>query len=415
MKLRSDEIIMIKRFLRFEQKYNLGNYIINGFRPWFFVRFWFFNYWERKVKGVDEIVSLSRADLAKENEACFSLENTFDDFLEKFSPAKIVFIPHPRRVKNAVDGFDSIYTDDLVIEVKDCIILEPPMWSMLPIEFSHYIPNSKFPVQYTDYIEKKINDEIKQNIHWNSSFYCEIVSFVEKIGQIFELEFNVSLDESIKALIIEKIMYPSIAYPYYERLFKKIKPQIVYETYTPDSYCSFVINSICKKMGVQIVELQHGIIDQENAIYYFFNKDDIERFSEYVPDKLFAFGKKMYSEGIFYQKNQIYNVGFPYLERNINMITQKNKDVKKNKILFLSNGTIGKELFSIACSVADQLANQSDMEVMFKLHPYESPSRYDVGWRRNIKVVDPFDNLYELFSQSILQVGISSTAIYEGL
>src|SRR5699024_2275823 len=93
---------------------------------------------------------------------------------------------------------------------------------------------------------------------------------------------------------------------------------------------------------------------------------------------------------------------------------------KKKQILFISQGTIGKELAKLALNIS---RNMPDYHFIFKLHPGE----FD-RWRseytelstaakfENFEVIDNNKiNLYRFLAESDYQIGVYSTAIFEGL
>ena len=96
--------------------------------------------------------------------------------------------------------------------------------------------------------------------------------------------------------------------------------------------------------------------------------------------------------------------------------------IKKNKkqILFISQGTIGKKLSNLALKLAKKL---TEFKIIYKLHPGEY-ERWKAEYTclhsfvslENTQVLDDnITNLYQLFGESSYQVGVYSTAIYEGI
>jgi hypothetical protein len=133
------------------------------------------------------------------------------------------------------------------------------------------------------------------------------------------------------------------------------------------------------------------------------------------PDYLFVFGEYWMNSAKYpINRNHIINVGFPYME----IQKEKYENVKKtNQIIFLSQDFIGQPMANFAIEL-DKLTGQQ-YNVVYKLHPRE----YE-GWSENypqfedteIRVIDTSEiPLYKLFAESIAQIGVSSTAIYEGL
>ncbi|MHA2020322.1 MAG: hypothetical protein ACW96N_01285, partial [Candidatus Thorarchaeota archaeon] len=112
-------------------------------------------------------------------------------------------------------------------------------------------------------------------------------------------------------------------------------------------------------------------------------------------------------------KNVI-SVGFPY----INMKRESySKVVKKNQILFISQYTIGEKLSKFAADLS--MIPEVEFEIVYKLHPQElSQWKESYPWlaASNVRVIDqPEAVLHELFAESLILIGVYSTAVYEGL
>ena len=133
------------------------------------------------------------------------------------------------------------------------------------------------------------------------------------------------------------------------------------------------------------------------------------------PDYLLKFGE-FWTENVRFPipNERVIPVGYPYLEGRLDAYD----DVKRSdQLLFISQGTIGHELSQFALAVHED--PRIDHEVVYKLHPGE----YD-RWRdeyphlagADVRVIDePEPLLYQLFVESSAQIGVGSTAVYEGL
>jgi hypothetical protein len=86
-------------------------------------------------------------------------------------------------------------------------------------------------------------------------------------------------------------------------------------------------------------------------------------------------------------------------------------------VLFISQNAIGDKLGPIAALAAPELVRLG-YRVLYKLHPGEAR-----GWKERmpmlaaapLEVIDGPRNIHELFASASVQVGVFSTAIYEGL
>ena len=107
-------------------------------------------------------------------------------------------------------------------------------------------------------------------------------------------------------------------------------------------------------------------------------------------------------------------VGYPYLEQRRSQYVDTET---AEQILFISQGTIGEQLSKFALEV-DQHP-EIDYNVVYKLHPGEYDRwREEYPWLVNtdFEVIDGSEPpLYQLFAESSVQVGVYSTAVYEGL
>jgi hypothetical protein len=175
------------------------------------------------------------------------------------------------------------------------------------------------------------------------------------------------------------------------------------------------VNSIAKIKNIPTIELQHGIIGKNTIAYNFYKKMNIATF----PDFIFLFGDFWKNEARFpINDSKLISVGWPYYEIKRNRYLKLKEKNLKNKILFLSQGTVGKDLSKIAFEVSKML-DPNYYKIIYKLHPCEC-SRWikEYPWLvgSNIDVICSNENdIHFYFSQASAQVGVYSTAIFEGL
>lgn len=192
----------------------------------------------------------------------------------------------------------------------------------------------------------------------------------------------------------------------YERLLDRVDPSVAVVVM---SYRKETFVEACRARGVPVVELQHGAIHDRHLGYHFPG----DRTKEAFPDHLLTFGDYWTGAADYpIDDANVLPVGYPYLERR----RADFRDVTPtSQVLFLSQGTIGRELSEVAVA----LAESTDRDVVYKLHPGE----YD-RWREaypwlaaaDLRVVDDDSvPLYRLFAESSVQVGVGSTAVFEGL
>jgi len=222
------------------------------------------------------------------------------------------------------------------------------------------------------------------------------------INREFDVEFNLTY----RAQRIVAIEAP--LQRLYRRLLHRVNPNLVLVVV---SYGKEPFTMACKQLDIPVVELQHGIIHPHHLGYSYPG----ERSKESFPDYLLVWGEFWLDYTEFpISDERIIPVGYPYLDQQI----EQYSDIEsKKRLLFISQGSIGEQLSKFALAVADHPEIEHD--VIYKLHPGE----YD-RWREaypwmtdaDLRVVDSAGpTLYRLFAESNAQVGVNSTAIYEGL
>jgi hypothetical protein len=273
-------------------------------------------------------------------------------------------------------------------------------------------------LKYTDYI---------QNYYLLTRFIRKITGFrlikeyereeIINFTNLINNEFSVDLSkDKIINTIENQILKYMIYYKVFYKIINKINPKIIIQVISYD-FTRFVINDIANIKGIPTIELQHGIMGKNHIAYNFSDKRFVSTFPQYI----FLFGE-YWKEGARFpiSNEQIKVVGWPYYEEKL-VKYDKNSKMKNNekrlKILFLSQGTIGKQLSLFAKQLCKD--SQDKYKIIYKLHPGEySRWKVEYPWLidKNIEIVDNNSvDIHFLFSQADVQVGVYSTAIYEGL
>jgi len=195
----------------------------------------------------------------------------------------------------------------------------------------------------------------------------------------------------------------------YTCMLKRIRPKVVVIVV---SYGKEDLIEACKSLRIPTVELQHGVISPYHPGYAF--QGDLRRKSTF-PDYLLTWGD-------YWQKcteypldaDHIVSVGYPFIEE----MKRKQIDVtKKQQILIISQERIGTLISRFAVKLSE--IEGLDYKIVYKLHPRECDSwRETYPWLAdaNLEVIDTTDAiLHKLFAESMIQLGVFSTAIYEGL
>ena len=318
----------------------------------------------------------------------------------------LLFLGSSRREKK--DGyFYDIYTDFIINESVD--------YNCLTITRSfnghHFHPVTTHNIKYLDYIN--IITYLKSK---TSKKDQEILKQINSILEIFANEFRIKWDSYEAEKLYDEKVINFLEYKIlFEKLLHRIKPKIIFEIVHYNSLC-IALNIVANKMKIPTIEIQHGTINKYHIGYNYSNLTKGKSYP-YLPEYIFLFGEFWKNNYLpISQKKQIVT-GFPYLEYEKKRIGKVQKEHKQ--ILFISQKLIGKNLSQIAYKLSQKIHH--DYRIIYKLHPAEY-SDWEKKYPylkncKNLKVVDSNSNksLYQLFAESHYQVGVFSTALFEGL
>lgn len=228
--------------------------------------------------------------------------------------------------------------------------------------------------------------------------------FLVKIENEISDRFSVEVD--LREKVRNKISKRKMLIPLYEKILRKVQPKL---SIIVTGYYKKTFIEVCKNLGIPVIELQHGTIDYTQMGYSFPGKGEPHNF----PDHLFTFGEFWSNNAEFPISNEhIHDVGFPFLE-------SKKKEYEETKsrdqMIFVSQGTIGHRLSELAVKLNKH--ERFTSRLVYKLHPGEYDRwRDEYPWlaKSDVEVVEKNPSLYKLFDKSSSQIGVSSTALYEG-
>lgn len=398
----------ITKFLLIENRYDLYNLKIDNVNYWNYIRFDIWNY---------NICS----QLLQLEEAHNKVHKSFKTYLNllKYSIAKgrvkkcpFIIFNHNRRVYNG-DHYECIYTDKIIKDCYDAIFFEEAY------QYKHFLPAASEFIFYTDRINILSTLWLRfYKLFYKNNYYDLNKSVKEQLyDAISELKQAYNWSGSID-LISEKcseiIIRHKFEKNYYKKLLNIIKPKIILEVVSYRNTC-MIVNELAKEMGITTIELQHGVMHKDHAAYHYFTKEKIVQ----LPDKLFVFSdywKKCISFPI--GDENIVTTGFPHYESKRDLYINSTRIDKRKTIIFLSQGTIGQQLSKLASDLCSKL-DLKDYRLIYKLHPAEYETwEKDLPLLMNnaVEVIDDRSvDLYKLFSQSDFQIGVYSTALFEGL
>ncbi|MFC9687687.1 hypothetical protein ACFTSF_04055 [Kribbella sp. NPDC056951] len=178
---------------------------------------------------------------------------------------------------------------------------------------------------------------------------------------------------------------------------KLLKRHDIKTVYVVVAYFHQHIVGAARDLGIRVVELQHGAISPFHLGYSYPGRPVVAD----QPDELWTFGSYWSTIADLPAGMRTSVVGAPYLP------TPGPKD--PSLTVFLSQGTTGGDLLQVAESVAK--ANPS-LKVLFRLHPSEHPADYTPSPAVHLSTSG---NTLDLLAKATYQVGVSTTALFEGM
>lgn len=285
-----------------------------------------------------------------------------------------------------------------------------PLFEKLPVDhqyvesdhnLTHHHPPKSNNVDYLDIIT--FTSTIYRKLMWRSErLTSSRVTEIEK-----ELKKRFGVDVDIGRLAYEELTDRRIYLPLYRRLLERVSPEVAFVVV---GYGRETFIEACSEADIPVVELQHGTIDKYHLGYSFPG----DREKQCAPDFLFTFGP-VWTDGVELpvDEKNVFPIGYQYLEREYE---QYQNTENREEVVFISQGTIGEQLSKLATELAEE--RRQDVTITYKLHPGEyNRWRTNYPWllESNVNVVADEVPLYELLSRASTQVGVYSTAVYEGL
>lgn len=397
---------LIKNFIKIEESLDLYSVKIDDFQYWLYIRTSIF----REIVASKEKMgqAFTKTSISIKDLPTIAIHLLIDKHY-KINKWKgeydVIFMSHPRR--QYCDGkYTTIYTDSYAQYFKNSLTIEKPY------QGHHFQPCLTENILYLDrlfYIRALINKLPFYNLKKEkiSQIRKKIVEVSELVKNVYDYQLNV---ESVVKDI--QFLYKRYRYTkkYFTRMLRIIRPKVIVQV-VHYSFENMVMCEIANSNKINVIELQHGLIGQYHIAY---NYGKITSYNIF-PKKILTFSNFWSQSAKFPCGITIKATGFDYYEK---MIKKYPPLAKRKNVLFLSSGTIGDQLVEIAVKLAELLKG-SEYKIIFKLHPGEYDqwkSRYKSLLYSNITVIDNAEtSLYYLFSKSCAQVGVYSTALFEGL
>jgi len=397
---------ILERFEYIEKKLHLDESIIQGVTWWDTLRYQLFNELLDELGPREEIKKNKMFTIKKfVNMKIFTIIHILKNFLKLLSPKSplwvkresIIVLGHPRR-KLEKGVYVDLYTDpfiDLFPEKIDFSVIERSEGN------GHLSPAKTKNLFYADSLYSLANIISKfRKLKFNQNDLLTI-SHLEKT---LYSEFSCAID--IHKRVRKIIQHWLGFYPLMRFFFKLKKPKLLFVVV---SHAQEAIIAAAKSLGITTIELQHGSPARGKLNYDY--SSGIKKISS--PDLFLSFGDYWSSNCKFpFDEDKIISFGKPYLYKKINSYSHI---VKEDRLVIISQGL--PKLAKFAQDISRQFSKKIIVE--YKPHPrelYEQEPDYFIELRNaGVVISHKHADLYDIFARSRWQVGVFSTALYEGL
>ncbi|MDH5404738.1 MAG: CDP-glycerol glycerophosphotransferase family protein [Candidatus Heimdallarchaeota archaeon] len=398
--IKKDHKIIVEEFFNFEEENNLFAKKIKNVRFWEFIRF---DIYEQILIQHNILDKRPNGSIKFSTKLRFLINGVFNlrknPYLVK--QKKVVIISNARR--NLLnDGYWWNIHFDPIIDIfnDDYMLFE------FPFMFSHNNNIKTSNIRFIDFVIIVSNFK-KIFLKRRMNFSDPESEFLSDIELQLHLKFGIKIN--LKFIILNFLLKRESILNLYSKLIRRINPKIVILTV---SYGKEILIEVLKKLNIPIVELQHGVISKYVLAYSFPSNSMIKL---NFPDYFFSFSN-IWTQGIYMPllKENIKDVGFPYFDLQFNNNRQKGR---KKQILILSQWTIGSKMIDLLFKIKDNL--RDGYTIVYKLHPYEFSNwrnLYPELVKSNVQIIESNQpDIYQLFAESEILIGVYSTAVIEGL
>lgn len=387
-----------EKFQLFEYERRLFEIEICNTNIWEFIRIPIFLLLKKKL--VSESISSNSSTIKVGIGGLKEYIKCIFSFQKEIKNTDILFFNHPRRrLEN--DYYSDIYTDTFLpyVSFKYAVLERFYKFNHLkPVQTKNliYFDKIEFPAIFINYLPfKNIRDKTE-------------LSKIEKLENDIRDFWGVEIKQ-LRKIIEKNVSRYKYVYPRLKKLLSTINPKLFVVVVSYSFYTQIAI-IIAKQLNIPTAELQHGVVGKLHYAYNYPKDALVNSF----PDYFLSWGKFwVKNTRMPILKDNIIDIGFPYLEKF--KLNNVRKIEKSNQIVVLSQmrDDIAKFAFDLATMI-------NTYTIIFKAHPTEYSSVHTnypyLSELNNIRVIAN-DNipLYNLFAECSLVIGVSSTALIEGL
>ena len=390
-------------FLEFEEKYQLFERKLLGVHYWQMVRTTFYELMRDSKYNLQE----SHPDTVNFQKKTFLLIkslviNSFQkkNHYEKLQ-GKILLSVCANSEENMVSEIVQYLNNDY------CVLSRPS-------NGKHYFEENDVNIIFTDWIDLVRSISIKCAQKFSVLKKGKCAQELEYWLGAFEDEFNCKLPIGVMVnRLLHVIITEKIVSFIFKKLFKANRPKKLVVVTHYDAF-HFALIKVAHELNIPVIELQHGYISSEHMAYNYMREHLL-----YFPDKILTFGDYWQSGLVYPRKETFVSCGSVIGEKKYKYYYTNEE---RKYILFLSQGPYANMLYPLAVALYELIRTEGLEEsytIVYKLHPGEVESWNKIHPTYNNKgiklITENGEDLYSLFNKSIMQVGVDSTALFEGL
>ena len=219
-------------------------------------------------------------------------------------------------------------------------------------------------------------------------------------------------------MLKRKYIWYKLKKPLLTKYIKKISPKIIFEVVSYETI-KMIVNEIAIENNIITIELQHGVIGRGHLAYNY-GCSKINPRMKFLPQKIFFYGEYWNETCNFpIGDENKYITGYPYFDKMHLKFPKMCKNNLVINVLILSQPEFAIKLHTLITKLL-KLNKFTELKFIYKLHPAES-KKGNVDYE-NLEKLGPvkiIENntvpLYQLFAEADIQIGVTSTALFEGL
>lgn len=318
---------------------------------------------------------------------------------------------HPRHIFSPAHGGWICPYSEFLLDAVDCSrqVIETPFAG------KHYHPNATRDVRYLEWQSRpwllksylspgtaRLTDALAAAaVEWSQSLAAAAAMKAPDAAKVARFA---------KATARRALAY----YETHNRLLDRVQPRLVLQVvhYVPRN---LVMSHLARERAIPATELQHGWIGETHLAYAMRRRP----LPTTLPSHVLLFGEAWREFADFpWAASQAPAIGAAWFNRNRgagNALSRR--EPGKLAVLFVSQGSIGEHLSRFAAQFAG-LDRDARCAVTYKLHSGEPSNwRQAYPWLADsrVRVVGTETPIYDLFRENDVQVGVYSTALFEGM